>query len=61
MMGIENSKFTSWAKMVAMTRKCLGKMIFFIRLTLPMRTPFEMITEAENQFHGKRAERRKKA
>jgi hypothetical protein len=43
-----------------MIRKCLGKRIFFMRLTLPIRAPVDMVIEAENKFHGNRAARRKK-
>jgi hypothetical protein len=46
--------------MVESTRKCLGKRILLIKFTFPIRVPADMMTEAENQFQGKSAERKKK-
>jgi hypothetical protein len=59
-MGNEKRRLMNWAKTTARMRKCFGKRTFFMRFTLLSRLIVDMVVEAENQFQGKRAERKKK-
>ena len=57
--GMERIRFINCPTTVAIIRKCFGNRTFLIRLILLVSVDVDMVKDAENHVHGKRAVRRK--